>query len=239
MSPVPLQVFGVSVRFDGVLAVDDVSLEVGRGEILGLVGPNGAGKTTLINAMSGMVRPTAGQVVMDGVDITRMPAHRRARTGMRRTFQFSGLVNDETVLTDLLIAQHAHWEGDAVERAHALLAEVGVDHLAGEVVGELPTGLARLVEVACAMAGDPRVLLLDEPSSGLTSDETDRLSRVLSEHERRAGCAMLVVAHDMRFVMGLAQRVVVLAQGRVIAEGTPAEVQADEQVRSLYLGAMA
>jgi len=243
-APLGLEVRDVSVRFGGLAALDGVSLVVERGEILGLIGPNGAGKTTLVNAVAGAVAVQSGHVLLDGHDVTSIGTHRRTRLGLRRTFQYGGLVADETVLTNVMIAQHAAPAASrsaATVRDHAfvLLEEVGAGGLATVRVADLPTGQARLVEVACALAVDPAVLLLDEPSSGLAPDEVDRLTEVLVSHERRTGCATVVVAHDMRFVMALAGRVAVLAEGRLIAEGPPARVRRDPAVRTLYLGTAA
>lgn len=226
----------VGVAFGGVEALRGVSLEVARGQTVGLIGPNGAGKTTLVNVIAGLVRPDAGRVELDGEDVTRLPPHERARRGLRRMFQYGGLVGDETVFMNLLIAHHAA-SGDAVSRSRELLRELEIAAEAGRLVRDLPAGTARLVELGCVLAGDPAVMLLDEPSAGLSHDETALLSDAIRRFQEEGEHGVLVVAHHMRFVMEIAHRIVVLADGEVIASGTPEEVRNDERVRTLYLGA--
>jgi branched-chain amino acid transport system ATP-binding protein len=225
----------VRVRFGGLEALRGVSLQVAPGELVGLIGPNGAGKTTLLNVLSGHRRGDEGAVELAGTDVSGLPPHRRARLGLRRMFQYGGLVGDESVITNLRIAHHAA----PARTSEAASALVGA--LAPEVVGardcrDLPAGTARLVELACVLAGDPSVLLLDEPSSGLSATETELLADSIRRVMQDGARAVLLVAHDMRLVMGLATRVVVLDDGRVVASGTPAEVRADTAVAALYLG---
>ncbi|GGT00508.1 ABC transporter ATP-binding protein [Streptomyces tanashiensis] len=241
MSPGLLRASGIDVRFGGVHALRDVTVSVGPGEICGLIGPNGAGKTTLFDVLSGMRRPDAGAIAYDGTDITRRSSVWRARHGIRRTFQRQQLFGQLTVEDNLVVAQD--WRGGVRhaarrrERAAAVLHECGLDELAGSYAGGLPVGRARMVELARALADPPRVLLLDEPASGTTAGERRELAAVIRHMADEENCAVLLVEHDVAFVMELCSRVVVLDLGRVLAEGTAAEVRADPAVREAYLGA--
>ncbi|MCZ0978254.1 ABC transporter ATP-binding protein [Streptomyces diastatochromogenes] len=237
-----LRASGIDVRFGGVHALRDVAVSVGAGEICGLIGPNGAGKTTLFDVLSGMRRPDAGAITYDGRDITGRSSVWRARRGIRRTFQRRQLFGELTVADNLVVAQE--WRGGAGsavrrrrrERAAAVLHTCGLETLAGSYAGGLPVGQARMVELARALVDPPRVLLLDEPVSGMTAQECGVLAAVV-RGAAREGCGVLVVEHDVSFVMGLCSRVVVLDRGGVLAEGTAAEVRADLAVREAYLGA--
>ncbi|WP_151478583.1 ABC transporter ATP-binding protein [Streptomyces albicerus] len=258
MTSVPaLQATRVGVRFGGIRALDDVNLALHPGEICGLIGPNGAGKTTLFDVLSGIRRPDEGRVLLDGSDITRRSPVWRARHGMRRTFQRQQLFGQLTVADNLLVAQEWHggggglaadlvaaptrrtYEKDRRTRAADVLRTCGLDGLGGTYAGALPVGRARMVELARAVADPPRVLLLDEPASGMTADERRHLSSVICHLSDQEGCAVLLVEHNVAFVMELSARVVVLDLGRVLSEGTPAEVHADQRVRDAYLGTTA
>ncbi|WP_031014927.1 ABC transporter ATP-binding protein [Streptomyces sp. NRRL F-5727] len=241
MSHPLLRADGIDVRFGGVHALRGVTVAVRPGEICGLIGPNGAGKTTLFDVLSGMRRPDAGTIAYDGTDITRRPPVWRARHGIRRTFQRQQLFGQLTVTDNLVVARD--WRGGVRpmarshrERAAGVLHACGLDALAGSYAGALPVGQARMVELARALADPPRVLLLDEPASGTTAEERHRLASVLRRTAGEEGCAVLLVEHDVAFVRELCSRVVVLHLGRVLAEGTPAEVGADPAVRDAYLG---
>ncbi|WP_399932979.1 ABC transporter ATP-binding protein [Streptomyces kanamyceticus] len=249
-----LEADGIGVRFGGIRALDGVGLTVRPGEVCGLIGPNGAGKTTLFDVLSGIRRPDRGRVLLDGADITRRSPVWRARHGMRRTFQRQQLFGQLTVADHLVVAQEWRggggglgadllaaptrraYEGRRRERAAAVLRACGLDALAGQYAGALPVGQARMVELARAVADPPGVLLLDEPASGMTGDEKQHLSAVIRHLAGEEGCAILLVEHDVAFVMELCARVVVLDLGRVLAEGTAAEVRADPSVRDAYLG---
>ncbi|MEU4266439.1 ABC transporter ATP-binding protein [Streptomyces sp. NPDC026092] len=243
MTAAMLRASGISVRFGGVHALRDVTIDVRPGEICGLIGPNGAGKTTFFDVLSGIRRPDAGGISYAGTDITRRSPVWRARNGIRRTFQRQQLFGQLTVADNLVVAQD--WRGGARrgarhrERAAAVLHECGLDALAGSYAGALPVGQARMVELARALADPPRVLLLDEPASGTTAEERRQLAAVIRHMADEENCAVLLVEHNVAFVMELCSRVVVLDLGRVLAEGTAAEVRADPAVREAYLGSTA
>jgi branched-chain amino acid transport system ATP-binding protein len=244
----------VTVRFGGITALDDVGLELRAGEVCGLIGPNGAGKTTLFDVISGVRNPDAGRVMLDGTDITGWGAVRRARAGLRRTFQrvqtYGWLSSADNVLAGL------EWQGggggllaDLVasptrkriertrrEQVDRVLEFCGVDGVRDAPAGSLPIGTARMVEVARAIVEHPRVLLLDEPTSGLEEAEVDRLGDRIRAIRGDGSCAVLLVEHDVGFVMGLCDRVVVLDLGRVLATGKPDEIQSNAEVRAAYLG---
>jgi ABC-type branched-subunit amino acid transport system ATPase component len=226
----------VDVSFGGVRALADVSLEVRAGSVTGLIGPNGAGKTTLFNVVTGLLRPDQGRVSLDGHDITRLPPHRRAAMGVGRTFQRLELFGTLTVRENVLMAAETRENASSARRrCEDLLNRVGLEPVADEPADLVPTGLARLVELARALACRPAVLLLDEPSSGLGSHETDRLGRLLVDLAAE-GMAVLLVEHDMRLVMDVCTDVTVLDFGRVIARGPAQAVRDDPLVQTAYLG---
>jgi ABC-type branched-subunit amino acid transport system ATPase component len=235
-----LTVNDVSVRFGGLQALDEVTLDVAAGEVHGLIGPNGAGKTTLFNVITGLQRPTNGRVLMREQDVTGYRPHKRARLGLGRTFQrlelFGTLTARDNVQMAAEVQQHKLASGrNPAEEAEYQLARVGILHVADEPSDSLPTGLARLVEMARALATSPSVLLLDEPSSGLNHEETRSVGEVL-EQLASEGMGVLLVEHDMTLVMSICARVDVLDNGSVIARGDPAAVQADRAVQEAYLG---
>jgi branched-chain amino acid transport system ATP-binding protein len=235
-----LTVRDVSVRFGGLQALDTVTLDVAPGEVHGLIGPNGAGKTTLFNVITGLQRPTNGRVLLRGQDVTGYRPHARARLGLGRTFQrlelFGTLSARDNVQMAAEVQQHKLTSGRTpAEEAEYQLARVGILHVADEPSDSLPTGLARLVEMARALATSPSVLLLDEPSSGLNAEETRSVGDVL-EQLASEGMGVLLVEHDMTLVMSVCARVDVLDNGSVIAHGDPAAVQADRAVQEAYLG---
>jgi len=241
--PPLLDIDSISVSFGGLLALGGASIEVETGRVTGLIGPNGAGKTTLFNVITGLQIPTSGHVRLDGVEVTRAKRHSRARLGIARTFQrlepFGSLTARENVLVALEMRRRwAKEKYDCVEVANRLLEQVGIAAVADRKVDSLPTGTARLVELARALGTAPRVLLLDEPSSGLDEDETDALGRLLLELAAE-GLGILLVEHDMSFVMGTCAYINVLDFGRIIAHGTPDEIQVDPEVQRAYLGTAA
>jgi branched-chain amino acid transport system ATP-binding protein len=234
---------GVSVRFSGLMALDHVSIRIPRGQVTGLIGPNGAGKSTLFNVISGLLRPTSGVVRLGDRDITRLRPHRRARLGIARTFQRLEVFTSLTVRENVLVAaeMRQRWAPDRTRPAEVvdeLLERVGIAGLADREAATLPTGSARLVEVARALACAPGYLLLDEPSSGLDDEETDALGALLLRLAAD-GTGVLLVEHDIPMVMGTCATISVLDFGQVIATGTAAEVQADPQVQTAYLGGKA
>jgi len=242
MAPL-LDIDTISVSFGGLLALDRASIEVEAGRVTGLIGPNGAGKTTLFNIITGLQQPTSGHVRLDGVDVTRVKRHKRARLGIARTFQrlepFGSLTARENVLVALEMRRRWATERyDSGAVADELLEQVGIRAVADRKVDSLPTGTARLVELARALGTAPRVLLLDEPSSGLDEDETESLGRLLVELAGR-GLGILLVEHDMSFVMGTCAYINVLDFGRIIAQGNPDEIQDDPDVQRAYLGTAA
>ncbi len=232
-----LEVRGVSVRFGGVSALVDVSLSAGAGQVTGLIGPNGAGKTTLFNVISGLQRPNAGSVFLDGSDVTGLRPHRRARQGLARTFQRLELFGTLTAEDNVRVGLEAGrgdppaGEGGAV----GLLQRVGVEAAPGTQVGNLPTGSARLVELARALAIGPKVLLLDEPCSGLDDAESAALGRLLRTLAEE-GRAVLLVEHDTDLVLRVCDVVYVLDFGEIIASGPPDTVRRDPAVQAAYLG---
>ena len=242
MAPL-LDIDTISISFGGLLALDRASVAVEAGRVTGLIGPNGAGKTTLFNIITGLQQPTSGRVRLDGADVTRAKRHIRARLGIARTFQrlepFGSLTARENVLVALEMRRRWATERyDCVALADELLERVGIGEVADRKVDSLPTGTARLVELARALGTAPRVLLLDEPSSGLDEDETDTLGRLLLELAG-TGLAILLVEHDMSFVMGTCAYINVLDFGRIIARGNPDEIQVDPEVQRAYLGTTA
>jgi branched-chain amino acid transport system ATP-binding protein len=236
-----LEVREVQVRFGGLTAVQDVSLEAHEGRVTGLIGPNGAGKTTLFNVITGLQSPTAGRVFLDEHDVTALRPHQRARLRLARTFQRLEVFGSLTSRENIMVAAEAAFgwsgeKGDAKAVADALLARVNLSEFADEPVDAMPTGHARLVELARALAIKPRLLLLDEPSAGLDEEETDRLGDLLEELAGE-GMAILLVEHDVELVMRVCSEIYVLDFGRLIAHGTPSEIQRDEAVQAAYLGA--
>jgi branched-chain amino acid transport system ATP-binding protein len=238
-----LAVEGVTVRFGGLVAVDDARFTVGPGQVTGLIGPNGAGKTTLFNVITGLQAPTSGRVLLDGVDVTDWPPQRRARQGVSRTFQRLEVFGSLSVFDNVLTAAELHrsWskQSDPVrEVAAEALERVGVAAYAGTMADTVPTGIARLVELARALALRPRLLLLDEPSSGLSQSETESFAELLRGLVS-SGTSVLLVEHDVDLVMGVCDTLHVLDFGRVICSGPPAAVQSDPAVQQAYLGVAA
>jgi len=242
-----LEARAISVRFGGLQALDAVDLAVPTGQVTGLIGPNGAGKTTLFNVVTGLLAPGAGWVRLAGTDVTRWPPHRRGRAGLARTFQRLELFTRMTVEDNLVAAwEAAHagavfGRGRAARRRHVddVMAILDLGPLAGRLAGQLSTGQGRMVELGRALCAEPRVLLLDEPSSGLDVHETRRFSDVLRSVVGAGGGgepAVLLVEHDMALVMEVCDDITVLDFGRRIACGPAAEIRRDPAVRAAYLG---
>lgn len=248
-----LRVAGLTRRFGGLVAVNDVTLAVEPRAIHGLIGPNGAGKTTLFNLVSGVLKPTAGRVMFDGADITGQPMHRLVRRGMVRTFQHSQLFPGFTVLRNVLVALHAHtgfgmvggFFGSQAERrrrdelahkAQEIVEFVGLVDRAQDLAGDLPHGFQRLLQVAVGLAPEPGLLLLDEPVAGLNHGDVDRMMELVRNLRDRQGITVVLVEHNMKAVMGVCDRISVLQFGRLIAEGTAQEIAQNPTVIEAYLG---
>ncbi len=233
-----LQVEEITKDFVGLRALEDVTLCLHRGEILGLIGPNGSGKTTLINVITGFLKPTRGRVRMGEIEITGWPPHRIAHIGLARTFQTIKLFRGLTVLENVEVAAVSVGlpRRQAREQALWALEQVGATRLATVPAGALPYGEERRVEIARALASRPTFLFLDEPAAGLNEQESDALLEVLLPLPQEIGCGMLIVDHDMRLIMRLCHRLHVLNYGRTICEGTPAEVRCNREVIAAYLG---
>lgn len=228
----------VVMHFGGVQALTGTSLKVESGRITSLIGPNGAGKTTLFNVITGFLKPTSGRIFLDGKDITEKSITARSKLGIARTFQKLEAFNTLSARDNILVAAERHARRSLTPtklEVEALMESVGLSQYADITVGTLPTGIARRVELARALATHPNIVLLDEPSSGLNETETEEMSQLLKKLSQQ-GLSVLLVEHDMSFVMGVSEFIYVLDFGAIIAEGTPEHIQSSPQVRAAYLG---
>jgi branched-chain amino acid transport system ATP-binding protein len=257
--PVVLEAEGIGISFGGIRALDGVGFAARAGEVLALIGPNGAGKTTLFNVVSGVYRPSSGRVLLHGQDVTEAPPHRLAALGLSRTFQNLQIFFRMTALENVMAGRHLQERAGSAanllsdlfrlpgtrarnratrEAAMALLEDVGLAEHAEASAGSLPYGALKRLEIARALAASPRALLLDEPAAGCNPVETEDIDRLIAAVAARGVCVVLI-EHDMKLVMRISRRVVVLNHGRVLAEGTPAEVRRNPEVVAAYLGAQA
>jgi branched-chain amino acid transport system ATP-binding protein len=252
-SDVLLSAKDLSVRFGGVLAVNNVSFDVRRGEVFTLIGPNGAGKTTVFNLISRIYNPTTGSIAFEGRPLTRQPPHRIAALGIARTFQNIELFEHASVLHNLLVGRHTHRrtgvlhdmlftrsaraaEVEAREKVERVIDLLDLQHHRDATVAGLPYGVRKVVELARALCTEPKLLLLDEPSSGLNVEETGDMAFWIQDIRAELGITVLMVEHDMSLVSRVSDRVVAMNQGEVVAIGTPAQVQRDARVVEAYLG---
>ena len=243
-----LEVRNVSKRFGSLAAVRDISLSVPKGELRAIIGPNGAGKTTFFNLISGFFRPTAGTILFDGRDVTAMPAHQRVTLGMGRTFQITEIFPELSVFENVRISTEvaggyrlrawmSRTEREGIERRVIETLELaGLKSKAQRLVGELAHGDQRAAEIAMALALEPHLLLLDEPTAGMGDQETYAITQLVRRLHREGKLTIVLIEHDMRVVFHLADRITVLDQGSLLADGTPQEIAANEAVQAAYLG---
>ena len=228
-----LKLSGVSKSFGGVQAVRDVTLTLETGEVRGLIGPNGAGKSTLVNLISGLLVPTAGAMTLDGASLTGQSAHQRARAGIARTFQNLRVFPSLSVEQNIDVARYA---GGVAALPEAAIAEFGLQDKLTLPANALSYGDQRRLEIVRGLALRPKVLMLDEPAAGMNEEETETLGHVLRWVQREADCALLVIDHDLKFIMTLCDRITVLDMGAIIAEGSPQDISKNPRVISAYLG---
>jgi ABC-type branched-subunit amino acid transport system ATPase component len=246
MSEPILRIEGLAKRFGGLEALGGVNLSVARGDFRAIIGPNGAGKSTFFNTMTGLLKPDAGSVVFEGRDVTGETPHRLARRGVARTFQITSVFADLTALENVQVALLAHsrqnwsvWPAARplhTARAHELLTLVGLQSAAERLASTLAHGDQKRLELAIALAGEPRLLLLDEPTAGMAAQERLESIRLVHRVARELGLSCVFTEHDMAVVFAVASHITVMHQGRVLAEGTPAEVRARREVQQVYLG---
>ncbi|HUF90962.1 MAG TPA: ABC transporter ATP-binding protein [Candidatus Limnocylindria bacterium] len=239
-----LRTDGLTVRFGGLTALNNVSISVPTGQIRAVIGPNGAGKSTLFNCLTGVIRPTGGRVLFDGADITGLPPYRISRIGVARSYQITNIMPGASVLENVRIAaqsrrhnwsmlRHHRSYTDVIDRAHAVLASLDLDGKADELASNLSHGEQRTLEIAIALATEPKVLCLDEPTAGMSVAETHHIVALI--RRIASDLTILIVEHDMEVVMGLAQVITVLHYGEVLAEGAPEDIQANPRVQEVYL----
>jgi branched-chain amino acid transport system ATP-binding protein len=239
-----LRTEGLTIRFGGLTALNDVNFAVAREEIRAIIGPNGAGKSTFFNCLTGVLRPTSGRILLAGEDVTGLPPNRISQKGVARSYQITNILPNATVLENVRIASQSRGGGwsflshhrahrDIIERAEAALSSVGLLSKAGELAANLSHGEQRTLEIAIALATEPQLLCLDEPTAGMSAAETTETMELVRGIAKRL--TVLIVEHDMQVVMKLAHRITVLHYGEVLVEGTPAEIQENPRVMEVYL----
>lgn len=248
-----LEINNLGIQFGGLKAVDDVNIKLEKGEIIGLIGPNGAGKTTVFNLLTKVYTPTTGSITLDNMVIDKLNTHAITQQGILRTFQNIRLFKSMTALQNIKVAYHnkmkctslecmlrlpRYWkeEKEADARAHDILKLFDMDDMADEKAENLPYGRQRKLEICRALAGEPKVLLLDEPAAGMNPIETQDLMKTIYKVRDKVDVSILLIEHDMKFVMGICERIYVLNYGKIIAHGSPSEIQHNPQVISAYLG---
>lgn len=248
-----LRMQNVCIQFGGLKVIENLNVQVNRGELLGLIGPNGAGKTTAFNLISGVYKPTRGQIFLGDELISNLPTHEIAKQGVIRTFQNIRLFKELDVLTNILVAMHAHceyglygalrrskaflnFEDEYREEAMQLLRMFGLERFAGESAVSLPYGVQRKLEIVRALASHPQLLLLDEPAAGMNHSETHELMNLIQRIRKEYNLTVLLIEHDMKLVMGICERIIVLDHGEVIAEGDASAIQSNSKVIEAYLG---
>lgn len=253
MSETVLKVNNISIIFGGLVAVEDFSIEIKEGELVGLIGPNGAGKTTVFNMLTGVYFPTSGTVELRGQDVTKMQPHNRVKIGISRTFQNIRLFKKMTVLENVKVSSNVHmnygifkaifktkkyWvqEEKATKEAMEILEVLGLAEYANELAQNLPYGKQRKLEIARALASHPAILCLDEPAAGMNPTETEELMETIQIVRKKFNTAILLIEHDMKLVMGICEWIKVLSFGKVIATGTPDEIKNNQEVITAYLG---
>ena len=243
----------IGIRFGGIRAVEGVSFDVRKGEVFSIIGPNGAGKTTIFNLISRIYNPSSGKLIFEGADITRTPPHHIAGLGIARTFQNIELFANASLLQNLLIGRHTHAkvglfsqlaflpsvrraEVDHRKRAEEVIAFLGLQRYRDSLIANLPYGIRKVVELGRALCTEPKLLLLDEPSSGLNVEETEEMAYWIDDIKKDLGITIIMVEHDMKLVSAVSDRVMALNYGRILAMGTSAEVQSDPEVIRAYIG---
>jgi branched-chain amino acid transport system ATP-binding protein len=248
MSDIILESQNLRKEFGGLVAVDDVSVQITRGSRHSIIGPNGAGKTTFFNLLTGKYKPTHGTVLFNGRDITRMPVHQRSHIGIGRSFQITNVFPQLTVLENVRLAAQAlsdinfrflrrtDYFTNYIKRAMEVLELVGLADAAGQLASVLPHGGKRKLELAILLAADPELLLLDEPTAGMASEQVPELMKTIEAVSTAGNKTIVMVEHNMNVVMNISDRITVMAQGRVLAEGTPFEISSNKTVQNVYLG---